>query len=149
MVELLLSPQEQMELSQIAQCDPNRRVQARAQALLMVGLGLPVAAVASHLSFSRQTIYGWVARYQARSEEPVALRLLDLPRRTGCGKKWQAGAQLIQAAIQHPPHLYGYDALGWTTALLQRHLSARGLEASQRYIRSICRALGLSGRKMT
>jgi hypothetical protein len=52
----------------------------RAQALLWLDDGESVDEVASRLSVSRQTIYNWILRVHAESEQSLAHRLADAPR---------------------------------------------------------------------
>lgn len=142
MAEFSLTSDERTALERLIQTTRDTRVLKRAQALLWLDADEPLSAVTRRLLVSRQTIYNWIAMYQARAGEPLVTRLADRMRsRAGQGRTWLAARKLIQSVIDQPPNSYGYDVPLWTTPLLQDYLKAEGVTTSTRYIRSILRAL--------
>lgn len=148
MAELSLTSDERTALERLTQTTRDTRVLKRAQALLWLDADEPLSTVARRLLISRQTIYSWIAMYQARANEPLVTRLADRSRsRPGQGRTWLAARTLIQSVIDQPPSSYGYDVPLWTTPLLQDFLKAEGVTTSTRYIRSILRALSYRAKR--
>jgi transposase len=95
----------------------------RAQALLWLDDGESVDEVASRLSVSRQTIYNWILRVHAESEQSLAHRLADAPR---SGRPPTARGiidPLLDRIIDTDPREFGYRSTVWTAALLVAYLA--------------------------
>jgi transposase len=95
----------------------------RAHALLWLDDGESVEEVASRLYVSRQTIYNWILRVQAESEQSLAQRLADA-RRSGRPPTAQGIIDpLIEPIIDTDPREFGYRSTVWTAALLVTYLT--------------------------
>lgn len=97
----------------------------RAQAILWLYESDSVEEVAQRLRVSRQTVYNWVARFEARGDVSIELRVADALRsgrpRTALG----IIDSLIDAVIDLDPRQFGYRSTIWTAALLQRYLAKK------------------------
>lgn len=94
----------------------------RAYALLWLDDGETVQEVAERLSTTRQTVYNWVIRFQARSNLDIFARLSDGER---SGRPRTAHGiidPLIDKVIDCDPRKFGYNSTGWTASLLQQYL---------------------------
>jgi transposase len=99
-----------------------------------------VAEVAERLQVSRQTVYNWAARVQARDGRDLLARLADAPR-SGRPPTVQGIVEpLLDAVIDEDPRDFGYYASVWTAPLLQQYLEeAYQLKTSRQ---SVSLALG-------
>ena|SRR2546427_3954439 len=95
----------------------------RAQALLWLDDGESVEEVASRLYVSRQTIYNWILRVQAESEQSLAQRLADALRSGRPPTAQGIIDPLIEPIIDTDPREFGYRSTVWTAALLVTYLA--------------------------
>lgn len=95
----------------------------RAQALQWLDDGESVEEVASRLSVSRQTIYNWILRAQAETEQSLAQRLADAPRSGRPPTAQGIIDPLIESIIDTDPREFGYRSTVWTAALLVAYLA--------------------------
>jgi len=94
----------------------------RAQALQWLEDGDTVAEVAERLQISRQTIYNWIDRFEARRGLDLGGRLSDGQR---SGRPCTAQGiidPLIDAIIEQDPRQFGYRSPVWTAPLLKLYL---------------------------
>jgi transposase-like protein len=73
----ILSPQERALLEEFASCTRKAKALRRAQALLWLDQGESLAAVATRLAVTRQTVYNWVKHFRARRPAALGERLAD------------------------------------------------------------------------
>jgi transposase len=98
---------------------PDARLYRRTLAVLEVGRGKPIAALAGTLGVTPRSIYYWIAHY-AQDHDPTALRDDD---RSGRPSLWTLKAKgLLGKSLGQSPHDLGYAAVQWTVPLLQEHL---------------------------
>ena len=145
MSELIkLSYRERSRLELLLKSSPSARVVHRAQALLLLGDGEPVAEVAELLRVSRQTLYNWVTRFNQRSGQSVVERLADGAR---SGRPATAAGvidSLIDAVIDSDPRDYAYNSTVWTAGLLRGYLAeAHRQEVSRRSVSAALARLGI------
>jgi transposase len=122
-IPLHLTAAQRRQLRKQLQHPDRARPYRRALAILEVGGGRPIAAVADLLGVTRQSVYNWVAAY-GRSPGPQALA-----DRYGVGRpsRWTEQLQaLLQAAVRLPPGDLGYVAMNWTVPLLRDYLGRVG-----------------------
>jgi len=141
---LSLNVRQRSELETLVSHTPWAKERCRAQALLWLAEGADVVEVAELLQVSRQTIYNWVSRFQARTELDLRARLLDAPR---LGRPRAANGTIddrIAAVIDEDPRSLGYHATVWTAPLLSRYLRDRqGIRVSDRTVSRALDRLGL------
>ena len=92
----------------------------RAIALLELDQGRPVAQIAATLGVTRQTLYNWIARFEAEGG-PAALQ-----DRGGRGRPtvWtEAVRRFLEWSLRQRPEALGYASVDWTAELLQGHLA--------------------------
>ena len=77
MMDIALAPSERKQLLQFASLALSGRECCRAQALLWLDDGEAVDNIADRLQVSRQTLYNWVRRFQARTDVPIEDRLRE------------------------------------------------------------------------
>jgi len=107
----------------------------RAQALLWLGAGESVEAVAERLRVARQTVYNWRARFSARHELDPASRLADGERQGRPRTAHGVIEPLIAEVIEEDPREFGYRSTVWTAPLLVSYLGAEhGVEVSLRSV---------------
>jgi len=107
----------------------------RAQALQWLDDGESVEEVASRLYRSRQTIYNWILRAQAASEQSLAHRLADAPRSGRPPTAQGIIDPLIEPMIDTDPREFGYRSTVWTAALLGAYLAEyHQVEVSRRSV---------------
>lgn len=99
-----------------------RQVQ-RIQALLWLDAGESVDEVAARLAVTRQSVYNWVSRFDARADSPVALRVSDSNRSGRPPTVLGIIDSLIDAVIDVDPRTLGYASTIWTAGLLQQYLA--------------------------
>jgi transposase len=122
LLPLLLNSKERSGLDQLARGLDDPRALRRAQAVLWLDEEQSVAEVAERLQVSRQTIYNWAARLQARDGRGLAATLLDAPR-SGRPPTVQGLIEpLLDAVIDEDPRDFGYQAAVWTAPLLRHYL---------------------------
>lgn len=118
-----LTYQERSLLESVRASSHNAKQFQRAQALLLLDGGESVEGVAELLQVSRQTIYNWIARFEARTEWSVPHRLLDAPR---SGRPATAAGiidPLLDDIMETDPRESGYRSTVWTAELLQHYLA--------------------------
>ncbi len=99
------------------------RIVRRAYALLWSDEGEALPVIAKRLGVSRQTIYNWVARFQARAGTDLTTRLADGGR---SGRPKTASGvidPLLEAIWETDPRTLGYRATVWTAPLLVHYLA--------------------------
>jgi len=119
---LTLSKKERAGLVEHMGHTHNAKELRRAQALLWLGSGEGVAAVATRLHVSGRTLYRWAQRFAGRSSWSLRQRLADGAR---SGRPRTASGvidPLIAAVIAEDPRQWGYRATVWTAPLLQHYL---------------------------
>ncbi|WP_437605412.1 helix-turn-helix domain-containing protein [Sorangium sp. So ce834] len=92
----------------------------RILALLELDRGAPLAQVAAGLGVTRQTVYNWIARFEAHGGSDA---LRDRAGRGRSPKMSDAERRFLAWSLDQPPSALGYAAVGWTTALLSEHLA--------------------------
>jgi transposase len=113
----------------------------RLQAVLLLSLSEPVAAVCRLTGLSRQSVYNAPHRYRRRH---ATVDLADAPRSGRPPVAPAIGDEQILTAWRQDPFALGYDATGWTVDLLARHLAARHAQPiTPRTLRRRMRALRL------
>lgn len=80
MAVITLSPQERQALQDAIKRARDGQVRRRAQALVWLDDGEPVATVAQRLRGSRPTVDTWVRNFQQRQAATLTERLRDAPR---------------------------------------------------------------------
>ena len=123
MAEIILSGKERTGLEYVVAHSHDSRVVQRAYALLWLDDGDSAANIASRLSVSRQSIYNWIAVFQARVDQEIIDRLSDAAR---SGRPRTANGiidPLIDAVIDCDPRDYGYRSTVWTAPLLVDYLA--------------------------
>ena len=122
MIHFSLNRRERRFLEDFMTCPCGSRELRRAQALLWLGEGEGVEAVAERLRVSRQTVYNWRVRFSTRHELEPAARLADAERygrpRTARG----VIEPLIAEVIEQDPREYGCRSTIWTAPLLVEYL---------------------------
>ena len=122
MIPLLLSSKERNKLDQLTRSATEPQALRRAQALLWLDEEESVAEIAERLEVSRQTIYNWAARLQARDGGDLEASLCDAPR---SGRPPTARGiidPLLDAVLDQDPRDFGYGATVWTAPLLRQYL---------------------------
>jgi transposase len=118
-------------LKQLLRHTPDATAFRRAQALLWLDGGEPVAAVAARLEVSRQVIYQWVDIFRRHDPAEVALRLAAGTRSRRPPTVQGIIDPLIDEAIDHDPRTYDDNSTVWTAPLLAPYLADHhGLVAS-------------------
>jgi transposase len=123
MTDLTLKPRERDQLEALVNQPWDARLIRRAYGLLWLDDGEPVAAVAARLGLSRQTIYGWVDRFQVRASQTLEARLADGPRQGRPCTATGVIEPLSDSVIETDPRDWGYHSTLWTAPLLVSYLS--------------------------
>jgi transposase len=109
------------------------RVVKRIVALLELDRGTSQGDVAAHLGVTRQTLYNWTQHFDAGGGLPA---LHDRPRRGRPPKLCATRRRVLAWLLKQPPDSFGYQATGWTAALLRLVLATRlGVQVSVRTVR--------------
>lgn len=95
----------------------------RAQALLLLDENESVTEIAQLLRVSRQTVYNWVERFQARRSRAVPERLRDAPRDGRPATVGEIIDELLDEILETDPRHFGYRSTIWTAELFQQYLS--------------------------
>ncbi|HKG97529.1 MAG TPA: helix-turn-helix domain-containing protein [Pyrinomonadaceae bacterium] len=122
MADSILSRRERAKMQDLIAHPHDARQTLRAYALLWLDDGESVPEVAQRLGVTRQTVYNWASRFQARTDLELDLRLLDAPR---CGRPCTATGiidPLIEAVIERDPREFDYRSTIWTAPLLVEYL---------------------------
>ncbi len=123
MTDLKLKKRERTQLEKLGTGPGDVRLFRRAYGLLWLSAGDPVATVAARLGVSRQSIYAWVDRFQARTDQSLEGRLADAPRSGRPGTVAGVIDPLIESVIETDPRELGYHATVWTAPLLVGYLA--------------------------
>ncbi len=124
MTDSILSRRERAKVQDLIAHPHDARLSLRAYALLWLDDGETVPEVAQRLGVTRQTVYNWAGRFQARTDSEIAVRLADAPR---CGRPCTATGiidPLIDAVIERDPRELDYRSTVWTASLLVEYLRA-------------------------
>jgi transposase len=116
-----LTPQEHGALENLVAHTQNGTLLRRAQAVLWVSMGERAPVVAERLCVSRQTVYNWVKRFQARRAYDIQARLSDAPRQGRPPTARGLIDPLIEAVIDRDPRELGYRCTVWTASLLRHY----------------------------
>jgi transposase len=113
----------------------------RAQGLLWLDQGEHPIAVAQRLGVTRESVYAWVRRLQHQGARSLVEKLMEQPRsgrpREKRCRNW------VQQVMDIQPSQYGYQAEGWTAALLRHYLETpQGIEVSDATVRRCLQGLG-------
>jgi transposase len=117
------SRKERMVVDSIVAASKDFKQFQRAQALLWLDDGECVEEVASRLSGARPTIYNWILRVQAESEQSLAQRRADAPRSGRPPTAQGIIDPLSEPIIDTDPREFGYRSTVWTAALLVAYLA--------------------------
>jgi transposase len=118
----ILSPQERALLEEFASCTRKAKALRRAQALLWLDQDESLAAVATRLAVTRQTVYNWVKHFRARRPAALGERLADGLR---SGRPPTVKARIdpvLEAVLPQDPRALGYRSTVWTAPLLTQYL---------------------------
>jgi transposase len=143
MAVISLTNTQRQELQHLARWERDARVVRRALGLLWLDQGEHPIAVAQRLGVTREAIYSWVRRLKQEGSGSVAHKLTDQPR-SGCPRRErQAVEERVKQVLDTRPSQYGYQAEGWTAALLRYHLQAmEGIAVSDTRIRRCLHGMG-------
>jgi transposase len=138
-----LSNTQRRELQHLARWGRDARVVRRAQGLLWLDQGEHPIAVAQRLAVTRESVYAWVRRLKLESTSSLAQRLRDQPRSGRPRGKGQAVREMVQQVMKTDPVQCGYQAAGWTSALLRHHLKAtQNMAVSDATVRRSLKGMG-------
>ncbi len=142
MARLRLAPRAREILQAVARSSAPAREVRRAQALLWLADGETVESIAVRLGVSRQTIYNWAQRYEARHTQPVHQRVQDRPHTGRRPRLLQKTMQQVDRLLARSPRRYGYRGQLWTVPMLRTQVARRLREAiSERTVRRALEAL--------
>jgi transposase len=143
MARVSLTDAQRQELQQLARRGRDARMVRRAQGLLWLDQGEHPVAIAHGLGVTREAVYSWARRLQREASRSVAQSLRDRPRWGRPKSQRQAIQEMVEQVMDIPPSQYGYQAEGWTAALLRYHLQAtRGIEVGENTVRRCLQGLG-------
>jgi transposase len=143
MARINLTDSQRQELQHLARRSPEARLVRRAQGLLWLEQGEHPIAGAQRLGVTRESVYAWVRRLKHQGTGPLAQKLMEQPRSGRPRGKRQAVEELVRQVMDTHPTQYGYQAEGWTAALLRHHLkAARSIEVSDATVRQCLKGMG-------
>lgn len=117
------------------------RLYRRLQAVFLVALGRSPHEAARLTATRPWAVYSWVRRY-LRTHRPETLHDATRPGRPSAARRI-TDARIVREWRRDPLRL-GYQATGWTVALLAEHLGGKyGCPISPRTLRRRMRRLGL------
>jgi transposase len=125
MTLIKFSSRQLAQLEEFLTTRPDARQLKRAQALLWLVDGASVEEVAGRLRVTRQTIYNWVERFEARAGSQLNERLADGPRSGRPPTALSIIDPLIEKVIEKDPREFGYRSTNWTAPLLQQYLDEK------------------------
>lgn len=114
-----LTARARRELEQVVEMGRVGREVRRAQALLWLNAGVPLAEVARRTRLTRQAVYGVVQRFQQRTDQPVVERIVDAQRSGRPGTKMTSVQSALEVLLKELPQAYGYRASCWTVPMLK------------------------------
>lgn len=142
-MKLHLSDSERAGLEQMARLATSARVVRRAQTLLWLDAGESISAIAMRHHICRQTVYNWIAHFQAHGHTKLLDRLDDHPHGSRPPSQREAARQVLENLMDQDPISLGYRSPVWTTPLLHHHLNrVRGVGVSMRTIRRTLHLMG-------
>jgi transposase len=121
LIKLIYSERSELEIVLVT--SSNAKECHRAQALLLIDEGTSVVEVAELLRVSRQTIYNWLARFEARRLLTIDRRLGDAPRSGRPATADEIIDELLDEILDTDPRVYGYRSTIWTADLFQQYLA--------------------------
>lgn len=131
-----LNSKEIISLETLLTASKDARQLKRAQAILWLYEGDSADEVAQRLRVSRQTVYNWVERFEARTDLSIDLRLADAFRSGRPRTALEIIDSLIDAVIDSDPRQFGYRSTIWTAPLLQQYLAQKlGIEVCDKSVR--------------
>ncbi|HZA23878.1 MAG TPA: winged helix-turn-helix domain-containing protein [Dehalococcoidia bacterium] len=143
MARINLTDRQRQQLQHLTRRGRDARVVRRAQGLLWLDQGEHPMAVAQRLGVTRESVYAWVRRLQHQGGQSLAEKLMEQPRSGRPREKRHAVQELVQQVMDTQPSQYGYQAQGWTAALLRRHLATtEGIEVSDATVRRCLKGMG-------
>jgi hypothetical protein len=107
MALIKLNAREVASLEKLVISTPDARQLKRAQALLWLTDGEGVADVARRLRVQRQTVYNWLARFEARAGQTLEERLSDGPRAGRPPTALEVIDPLIDEVMEKDPREFG------------------------------------------
>ncbi len=119
MDRIRLTAHTRQQLQAVARASSQGRPVRRAQALLWLEQGTPIATVAERLRVSRQTIYNWLAAYQRRRAEPAAERVCDQRHSGRPPTKLRRVKQRVRYWLKRQPKRQGFASPIWTAPMLR------------------------------
>jgi transposase len=125
MILVKLNSRQVAQLEKFLTTTPDARQLKRAQALLWLAEGDSVEEIARRLRVTRQTIYNWVAQFQARADLGLKERLADGARSGRPATALEIIDPLIEQVVEKDPHQFGYRRTVWTASLLQLYLKEK------------------------
>jgi transposase len=143
MARINLTHSQRQELQHLARRGRDARMARWAQGLLWLDQGEHPIAVAQRLEVTRESVYAWVRRLKHQEGRPLAEKLMEQPCSGRPREKRQAVQELVHLVMDTQPSQYGYQAEGWTAALLRHHLeTTEGIEVSDATVRRCLKGLG-------
>ena len=143
MARVSLTDAQRQELQQLARRGRDARMVRRAQGLLWLDQGEHPIAIAQRLGVTREAVYSWARRLKREAARSVAQSLRDRPRSGRPRSQRQAMQEMVEQVLDTHPSRYGYQAEGWTAALLRYHLQAtRGIEVGENTVRRCLKGMG-------
>ncbi len=136
---LRLSEDEHRTMEQAAARERRVRWWRRYQALLRLGAGESVDAVAAALGCARSSVFAWAAAWRQQRLAGVT------PSPHGGGRPPRLegrGEALLGELLARDPQAHGQHATGWTVPLLRAELAAAGYDVGERTIRRTLHRLG-------
>ncbi len=116
--KIKLNDDEFAEIEAAINKDKRPEVRQRATAMRLLHLGHPPKEVASMLAVTVQSIYNWIARWQASGVAGFANRWAGGARRKADARY----CQQLDAALDSEPRELGYRFAIWTVKRLRDHL---------------------------
>jgi transposase len=135
---LVMTEAQRAEVVAAMAAEPRVRGWKRYRAVLLRAEGKTVAAVATSLQCSEASVYGWSARW--RQGGLAGLREGD--HGGGRVKIDRVADARLETLLATTPQAHGYQATGWTVALLRTELAAAGYPVAARTIRRAIHRLG-------
>jgi transposase len=125
MALIKLNSRQIAQLEKFLTSRPDARQLKRAQALLWLADGDSVEEIATRLRVTRQTIYNWVERFEAREGLNLKDRLADGARGGRPPTALEIIDPLIDKIVEKDPREIGYRSTIWTASLLKQYLEEK------------------------
>ncbi|MCA1617049.1 MAG: helix-turn-helix domain-containing protein [Acidobacteria bacterium] len=122
MTHFTLQPREYVALANLINQADTASDLRRAYALLWLADGDPVDEIAQRLGISRQSVYNWVTRFQARRNLELDQRLADGQRGGRPRTAYGIIDPLLEEVIDADPRRFDYRSTIWTAPLLAQYL---------------------------